>query len=111
LPHAIQLGQRLGEAHALKMGAIAQLPLALRRDSLTQGITHGRAGKGAPGHIDVPIDTDPDILRDLHTAGVPVDPRRALGDAFSAPGDLLRTAPVQAYAIGQLPSQAQHLWP
>jgi hypothetical protein len=111
LPHLVELGQSRGVTHALKMSPIAQLPLSCCGDPLAEGIAHSRPGKGPPGHLRILVHADADILDNLHMLGVPVDPPRAFGDTFTAPGDLLWRTPIQTYPIGQLASEAEHLRP
>ena len=106
LPHVIQLSQDSAITHALKVRSIAPLPLPCCWNPLTEGIAHGGAGQGPPSYFHVRIYTDPDILHDLYLCRVSVGPHSALGNPFSAPGDLLWCTPVQAHAIGQLPGKA-----
>ena len=76
-PHPVQVGQRICEAHALEVGTVAKLPLARRRDTRSQSIAHQRTHEGAPGRVDVIVDTDSDVLRQLHLGRIAARPRRA----------------------------------
>ncbi len=93
------------------MAPVPQPALPFRRHLSAQGIAHCGPGVGAAGGVLIIINTKPNVFDHFNRAGVAADPGRSFGDAFPAPGDLFRIAPVQAGPVGQLAGQPEHLRP
>ena len=107
--HRLEACEGVAEAHAFEVAAVALSLLGGGGASTAEGVAEHGGDEGAAGAVFVVVDTDADVLDDLHVVRGAPGAGRALGDAVAAPGDLLGGAPVEGDAVGQFAGEAEHL--